>query len=314
METIDPINLSRERNDGHYEFSIKVYEMANEYPELVVFWAAQLPPYQAAIAVELFLLNFDRKSVITKQIKAADKRMDNAITGMRAIAFGFLHNFDPAKAEAAELIYDRLKSFKAIRTRPMEEESAAVQVLVQDMRVKFKDETPLLGLTEWVNDLETARILFDSLFDQRNTEWSNRPKETMVEARVVTEDIYYDMVGLLNAEIKLNGDVKYASFVRRLNEQIKYYKEHEHHPERHDISHVVVAPIPVQTYTEEPVIVIPEVHYVEAGKPSKKLVFSVDYTVTYRDNTNVGTAELLLQGKGHYKGHKIITFNIARTL
>lgn len=39
---------------------------------------------------------------------------------------------------------------------------------------------------------------------------------------------------------------------------------------------------------------------------------TVDFSVTYRNNVNVGTATLILHGKGAYKGQKIVTFNIAR--
>jgi hypothetical protein len=285
--------------------------MSDEYPDVKLLWEAFLADFNAALDAELKLLDFDRKSPLTAKIKDADHRMDSAISGLRLVVSGFLHNSNPEKAEAARLIYDRLNTFKSIRTKPIEEESADVKVLVQELYVRFKNEIALLSITEWVNELEAARVLFDSLFDRRNTEWAGHTKETMREARTVTENIFYGMADRLDSEITLNGDTKYKAFVLRLNEQIKYYNEHAHHPEHHDIAKAVAVPIPVQTYTGKAITPIPEVHYVEEGKPTVELVFAVDFTVTYKDNVNVGDAELTIHGKGAYKGKKTVTFNIA---
>ncbi|MDR3236031.1 MAG: hypothetical protein LBT48_04805 [Prevotellaceae bacterium] len=55
-----------------------------------------------------------------------------------------------------------------------------------------------------------------------------------------------------------------------------------------------------------------EAHYREEGKPTVELVFAKDFDVTYKNNTDVGTADLTIHGKGAYKGQKLTTFNIAR--
>ncbi|MDR3261023.1 MAG: hypothetical protein LBT78_04225 [Tannerella sp.] len=43
-------------------------------------------------------------------------------------------------------------------------------------------------------------------------------------------------------------------------------------------------------------------------------VNSKDFTVTYRKNIEVGTADLIIHGKGAYKGTKTVTFNIAEQM
>lgn len=56
----------------------------------------------------------------------------------------------------------------------------------------------------------------------------------------------------------------------------------------------------------------------KAVKPSFKLVhnnagyltMNTDYTVTYSNNTNEGTAKITIKGKGNYKGTKVLTFAI----
>jgi hypothetical protein len=47
----------------------------------------------------------------------------------------------------------------------------------------------------------------------------------------------------------------------------------------------------------------PQTHQLSLGK---------DFSVTYKNNTHVGTAEVTIHGKGAYKGQKTVTFNITR--
>ena len=70
-------------------------------------------------------------------------------------------------------------------------------------------------------------------------------------------------------------------------------------------SDISVDEIADQTYTGS--ALKPEV-VVKAG--TKVLKKSVDYYVSYRDNTNVGTATAKITGRGNYKGSYTTTFKI----
>jgi hypothetical protein len=43
-----------------------------------------------------------------------------------------------------------------------------------------------------------------------------------------------------------------------------------------------------------------------------KLTFGTDYTLTYKNNIEAGTAYCILRGKGGYKGSKTVSFIIRR--
>jgi hypothetical protein len=70
--------------------------------------------------------------------------------------------------------------------------------------------------------------------------------------------------------------------------------------------------VPEQTYTGKAVTPLPKAYYREEGKPTVELVFARDFSVTYKNNVDIGTADLTLHGKDAYKGQKKTTFNIAR--
>jgi hypothetical protein len=118
---------------------------------------------------------------------------------------------------------------------------------------------------------------------------------------------------LLNAGAAM-GTAGFAEVIDRLNPDIEHMNEQFHRAKK-DLStgdHTVVEPIPTQAYTERPVTVVPNVHYREDGKETVRLTLGKDFDVTYRNNINVGTAELTIHGKGAYKGQFTVTFNIAR--
>ena len=73
-----------------------------------------------------------------------------------------------------------------------------------------------------------------------------------------------------------------------------------------DISSATIDPIADQKYTGSAIAPTPVV------KVNGSTLSAIDYTVSYKNNTNVGTATLVVTGKGNYKGTKEATFKIAQ--
>lgn len=72
-----------------------------------------------------------------------------------------------------------------------------------------------------------------------------------------------------------------------------------------DISELVFGKISARSYTGnalKPAVVIKD--------GNKKLVKGTDYSVTYKNNRNIGTAEITVMGKGDYTGTKKLSFKI----
>lgn len=74
---------------------------------------------------------------------------------------------------------------------------------------------------------------------------------------------------------------------------------------RKDVNHVTIAAVPAQIYCGE--AVTPTVAITHG---TNKLAQGKDYTVSYKNNTDVGNAQVTVQGCGDYSGTKVITFRI----
>jgi hypothetical protein len=75
-------------------------------------------------------------------------------------------------------------------------------------------------------------------------------------------------------------------------------------------AHTSVAPIPEQVYTGKQLTPLPRVFHKAHEAELRELVFAQDFTVTYKNNMDVGEAKLSIHGKGKYTGRYDTTFHI----
>jgi hypothetical protein len=199
----------------------------------------------------------------------------------------------------------RLKAFGNIRQKPYAEESAAVQLLVEDFQTRFAYQVQAVGIAQWIAELSAAETEFTTLFEQRNTEKANRPQGSMKDIRKEIDAIYGKIIVAVQNALNINEDTANAEFAAELNAEIKYFNEHAHHRTKHDIADATVESIDNRDFTGRQIIVIPTVWYKQ-----KQLVLATDFNVTYRNNIMPGNAELTIHGIGDFKGQKTVTFYI----
>jgi hypothetical protein len=300
--------LEHARNEAHYQFLLIVKKLFETHPAVAAIVAPQLEKLNALIIVEGQLVDAVRASEYTVKIAEADHRRDRAVVGINTIVKSYLHYFDPRIVEAAQSLEIRLKSFRGeIEKKSYEEESAAAKILVADLQTTCLPAVEMLNLTAWVSELAAAQDEFDSLFALRNTEQAAKTQERLQNVRKQEDAGYRDIVDRIDAYTLMNGDQTCAVFINELNREIAYFIEHSHHHAKKDVDKATVADIPTQIYGGEPVIVMPDVFY-----EGKKLVFTVDYELSYHDNNRPGTASVTIHGKGAWKGKKVISFNIIK--
>ncbi|MDR1984308.1 MAG: DUF6261 family protein [Prevotellaceae bacterium] len=306
MKLIEAAHLHFYRSEAHYEFGGYFRNLVNRFPAVGTVVVKYLPDYDALYAKEGELVDRMIKSNFTDKIAETDRLIDRYVTGIRETVLAATRHFDHNVAEAATAILNRLKAFGRVESKSYEEESAAVKLLVTELQnTEYAPMSDLVGITEWLRRLEEAENEFEQLFNLRNTELADRTEGTLREVRREIDKIYHAMVDRIDATATLDETNAYTEFIKQLNAYITYLNEHTHQHAKKDVKNAVVASIPDQPYAGEPVIVLPEVMY-----EGKKLVFTTDYEVSYKNNNAPGTATLTVHGKGAYKGQKAVSFNI----
>jgi hypothetical protein len=304
------------RNEAHYEFMIVFRNLLQKFPPVMAVVALLHQAFLELLALEERLVNLMHKSDYTKKIEEEDRRVDRVITGMRALIAAALHHFDGAVVEAAQSLYNRFAAFGDMAKKTYEEETADVHLLIADLQSPdYADKVMRVGLAPWLTELEAAETGFEWLLGQRNTETAEKPQGRLKDVRREIDKVYHQMTDRISAAATMDESGGYTQFINELNAEITYFNDHRHHHALKDLSvgdHCVIEPIETQKHTEKAVVPIPRAYWREKDKPTVELVFAKDFSVTYKNNVEVGTADVTLHGKGAYKGQKTATFNIAK--
>jgi hypothetical protein len=262
---------------------------------------------------EFAALEWLRKSVLTEKIAEADHRLDRAIVALNAQVHALEYSLTTDIAEAAHRMSLMLNSYGKVYNKPYDEEIGDVRLILGQFNGPFADEVASLGVAALCSEIDAAFTEFNNLFEERGAETLNKPDISLRQVRREEDRVYHQITVLLNAGAAM-GTPGFAEVIDRLNPDIEHMNEQFHRAKK-DLgtgNHTVVEPIETQPYTEKPVTVIPKVYYREEGKPTVQLSLGSDFSVTYKNNINVGTAELIIHGKGAYKGQFTVKFNIAR--
>jgi hypothetical protein len=309
----------RYNNADHVEFNKLSYDIC-ERSATAIAAPALITSYRDKVLQEENIYKWMRKSEFTEKKAEADHARDRALTGMLGIVRTNMKHFDPAIRDNATHVYNLLSNYGDLTRAGYDAETAGIESIVA--RLTSADYLPAvqnLGLMPWITELEAQNALFKSYVGDVSQEQIEKPTISQRVARQETDVALQHITTRVTALVHLNGVDDYAVFVTEFNVLVNHYNTllHEHYGRLHsrtDITPAVIAPIAPQPYTGKPVYVIPAVTLAKTAKDGSvtevELVFSVDYTVSYRSNINPGTATLIITGIGLYTGEIVTTFNI----
>jgi len=306
---IIPIRFSYLNKETHYAFLVMYTNLLKKYPRLMPLIEPSWGEFNRLLELEANIVDSSKKSPITERLKELDERIDRVIVSINAAISSYLHHFNPEMVDAAKILRDRIKNFGSIPSKVYKGESAAVQLLLRDLQGALVPQVNIIGIADRVTELASAEALFTQLFDERNAELAGRLQMNLKEEHTLIEPVYRSMIANINANITINNDADCIEFAKELNEQVKYFTDHNGHnkPKRIDLKESIIATIPDQLYTGQPIAFIPNVRYEDTA-----LVFGTDFTVSFKNNTHVGNASLRIRGLLKYKNDKIVTFNIIK--
>lgn len=300
------------RNEGHYEFMLVFKRRLDGYPVVATVVQVYMTEFNDLLATESKLVDAQKKSPYTAQIVAADHLNDQLTLGIKETVAAALRHYDPTVVAAAVRLNDRLKVFGNISSKSYEEEAAALNILLTDLRsAAFLADVVAVGIGGWIDQLAVSLTNFENLLQQRNDESSvELPQENTKQVRIRIDKVYHKMIKRINAAAELDASGEYDLFIQQFNSDIHYFNEHNvHRTPKKDIRDTVADEIPTQQATGKSITPLPVVR-----DNDTVLDFAKDYTLDYRDNVKPGNATILIYGKGAYKGKKTVMFNIEAPL
>jgi hypothetical protein len=278
-------------------------------------------PYKESVATEELVLDTIFSSKLTIEIKALDVERDRLYRGLADGVKSALNHFVEAKREAARKLYLVLKHYDNVPRKRLSAETAAIYDVLRELALPENLAlVTLLELNAWLAPLAKVNGDLEAAMSDRFLEISKRPAQRMKAIRAQVDKQLRAIIDKVEALARTSSPFYNEAFVNEVNALMLYYKDliaqeaGRRRPVK-DIStgnHLAVDLIAAQPYTGKAVTPIPLLYYREEGKETVELVFTKDFTVTYKNNVEVGTADLIIHGTGEYKGKKALTFNIVR--
>jgi hypothetical protein len=213
------------RNEEWFQFYTEFKTLVEQYtPEALnidELFAVFLTLYvDADDALEII-----RKSAATELLAEADTTRDVIFRGFAEAVKSALHHFDAAKREAAGRLQITFDHYGNIARKSYNEETASIYNFIQEMNGKHASDIAVVGLGDWVAQLDADNKTFENILKTRYTEEAGKTDLRMKEVRRETDRNYRDILDRIDASILLNGEAPYASFVKELNIRVERYSD-----------------------------------------------------------------------------------------
>ncbi len=165
-----------------------------------------------------------RKSRYTEEIAQADVERDTTFSGFRDVVKGMQSHFVTDKSKAAANLMIVFNQYGNIAKKNYSEATASIHNFLQEMRGKFAPDVEILGLQEWVEQLDENNQEFSTLMLQRNEEQSEKNSLKMKDLRKEIEACYADIIIRIEAVTILQSDHTLTDVVNKLNANLTRYK------------------------------------------------------------------------------------------
>jgi len=238
---IQKIYIAHLRNSEHFQFLIEFIKLIVKFGAEMLKIADLHSRFALLLEKEDAALKKIMKSALTAEIQAADKRRDRLFRVMIDSNKATLVHFDDEVQAAAKRLKIVFDTYGNLAQKPLNEASADIYNLLQDLNLKYTADIEKAGLTAWVRELGSANATFSNLIDNRYEETAMRTDLVLKECRQNVDEVYLAIVDRINAYVVIEGDTKYAEFIRNFNAVIEKYNEalmHRHHakPKKEEIN------------------------------------------------------------------------------
>ncbi len=224
MKTIK-INLPYLHNEEHFQFPTEFKDLVNLYKAGTIDIEELFKAFLILYAQEYEALNVVRKTISTEELGKIDKQRNQIFRGFVDGVKSNLNSPDEQINLAARRLQLVLDQYGNIARKTYDDKTPAIYKLIQEARTTYLADITLLGLINWINQLETINLSFDSMMKARYAEDAAKTELQMKQVRLLIDASYRAIADQLDALIKVNGVAKYEAFVKDLNVRVDRYNK-----------------------------------------------------------------------------------------
>jgi len=212
------------RNEEWFQFYTEFKALVEQYGASSLNIDALFAVFVSLYADADTALEIIRKSATTQQLQEADTVRDSTFRGLVDAVKSARNHFDTVKRDAARRIQIVIEQYGNIARKAYDDETASIYNFVQEMRGQYHMDIMILGLLEWIDQLDASNQTFSTLMESRYAEEAGKTDLRMAEVREKTDRCYRDMIDRFDALMLVNGTEAYAPFVTELNIRVSRFE------------------------------------------------------------------------------------------
>jgi len=226
MQKIESIALTRLRNNEHFQFMTDADQLITTSQPAELGIENQYPAFKTAFTAEDVTMRAEFGSLKSKSIEELDNQRDQTWQAILLRTKAAQLSPFTIEVESAEVIMRIIDRYGDVRALSYNEESAGISNLVTDLLLPANAEhLNNVAIQNWVPILKGMNEEFQGVFNERNSELSDRTSGDVKAVRTQIDPIYEKLVERINASVVMEiASSATISFISQLNEKIKYYK------------------------------------------------------------------------------------------
>jgi hypothetical protein len=249
---------------------------------------------------------------LTEPIAGTDDIRDSDIKEIRRTAKTASKSSNPIIANAGKEVEAFITPYKAVENEPIASETSTLfhMQIQYDANTALQAAAATLQLTDVFANLFTMNEQVSNLWKERALNEIEKGGPSPSSLRGNLEKSYHDFCDIVLQTVKYQPNPEIETLFSLINEiRIKYSK---FLPVKLTDANTMVAPIGIQKYTGKPITPVPPVSIKNEDGEFSELLFTVDFYITYKNNVEIGEAQIMIHGKGKYTGRYTSTFHIEK--
>jgi hypothetical protein len=164
------------------------------------------------------------KSIHTDSIHDEHAIRMNIFRGMVGIVKSSLRHYNEDVREASKHVMVVIDTYNKISKKPINEVTSAILNLLQDLRGRFAADVIIVGIVEWLNELEKQNNRVNELWGQRLDERNQQSDIVLRTARTKTDDAYRDIIKCIEGMCLIDEkEYVYRELIHKLNVIVEKY-------------------------------------------------------------------------------------------
>jgi hypothetical protein len=226
MIKIEKSRIYQFTNAMHLKFLSAIVTLIAKFDVHVSKLGVMFDRLRAGVEKEESCYKVVQKSDISELKAESDNARDDIVAGIKNVLKSALHHFDVNVREAAnrlKIVFDTYNRPKTIINQPYDVETVSINNLLTEWENKYAADLEITGLVSWVKELRERNDAFDRLTRNYSEQLSEKTLLRPKEVRHETDEIYKQIILLLNAGMIKEGEAEYETLVKELNVIILHY-------------------------------------------------------------------------------------------